>query len=981
MPAWDTGIYSRNWDLQKNDCVIVCTIFSASSSTSVLLPKTGFPLRISSVQRKERDLFIMKRASFDQLYKWQRKNLQNEDEFILHDGPPYANGKPHMGHALNKILKDILSRYKLLSGKLVHFVPGWDCHGLPIELKALETHDVLNSNSLEIRQRAKLFALDTIKCQKEAFSRWGVMADWDSGCYFTFTPSYVTSQLKIFCDLYDKGLVYRDYKPVYWSPSSRTALAESELEYNVNHVSSSIYLKITLQTPFPECIADSSKEAPVYLVVWTTTPWTIPANQAVCYNPDKKYCLVRCKSHKDYKYLVIALELYHSLEQLWSCHFTLIKEFDGDIFNGHYYSHPFRKNKSMPLLPGNHVSVKKGTGFVHTAPAHGPDDFLVALQHKMPILNLVDEDGKYSADAGSDLCGNDVLDKGQDIVLKLLQNDVIFKENFTHSYPYDWRTKLPVILRASLQWFIDTDKIKTKSIEAMKDVSVVPENFEKPMLTQLATRPYWCISRQRSWGVPIPVFYRSLSPTKEAILHRDIVEKVCKITLEKGIDEWWRMSPEDLIGEELIKKLDLIPGQIFKGMDIMDIWFDSGVSWNSVLPQGKQADFYMEGIDQFGGWFQSSLLTSVASSGHAPYKNIFVHGFVLDHEGRKMSKSLGNVIDPHLILDGDGKKQPAVGIDALRWWVASHVSANGGNISVSIHSIQQASEDIQKMRSVLRFLLGNLNAVTCSQFKQTNPTTLGLTDQYMLHLLSEFAENALSAYQEMNFRKVTSLVSAFINTSVSAFYCSIVKHRLYCHSLTSEDRLSALFVLSEILDQITLIIAPILPHLTEEIEMHHPWRADNGGLFRNRKFADMKKSDLSDVVDQIHPSLSLRQSVNKAIGRLNTQEWNVEISAFDSRDLHLLQMLQSEEKTHDSALCDLLQVSMVTLLGKNDEDSIAKELDNSNVDDSFTKIEFQHFGRIQITLSKTKLALCSRCRRYTSSDGNLCCSCLKVCAL
>ncbi|KAK4037770.1 hypothetical protein OUZ56_029799 [Daphnia magna] len=958
----------------------LCVISRKPFSSTVLLPKTSFPLRVSSKQRKERDLWIMKTASFDQLYQWQRKNLQAEDEFFLHDGPPYANGKPHMGHALNKILKDILLRYNLLSGKLVHYIPGWDCHGLPIELKALETYDTQKSSVLEIRQKAKLFALDTIKCQKAAFSRWGVLADWNDNCYFTFSPRYVTSQLKMFCDLFDKGLVYRDYKPVYWSPSARTALAESELEYNVNHVSTSVYVKLVLHTPLPECIIGVSKNTPVYLVVWTTTPWTLPANQAVCFHPDIKYCLVRCKSNVDHEYMVVALELYQSLQQLWLRDLTVVKEFYGKVLKGHFYLHPIQKTKKMPLLPSEHVTVKKGTGLVHTSPAHGPDDFLVALEHKLPILNLVDEKGRYSADAGSDLAGYNVLDKGQDVVLRLLGSNVVFLENFRHSYPYDWRTKQPVILRASLQWFVDTEKIKTAAIEAMKRVVVVPTNFEKTMLKQLASRPYWCISRQRSWGVPIPVFYNSSLPTKNAILHRGVVERLCELIMTNGIDQWWLQSAEDLIGSEIMRELQLLPGHVFKGMDIMDIWFDSGASWNSVLPEGKQADFYLEGIDQFGGWFQSSLLTSVACRDHAPYKNIFVHGFVLDHEGRKMSKSLGNVMDPLSVVDGDGN-QPAVGIDALRWWVASHVSGNGSNVSVSNQLIQQASDDVQKIRSVIRFILGNLHGVTDFQLQQTDLKNLGFVDLYMLHLLTDFVETTFLAYRELNFRKVTSLLSYFISNNVSAFYCNIVRGRLYCDSMMSKKRLSALYVLSEILDQVSLITAPILPHLTEEIEIYHPWRSGKGGLFRNRRFTNMRNFESPDVVECIKPSLSIRNAVNKSIGQFNTQQWNVEITAFDSRDLRFLQKLQLKESDENSELCELLQVSTVTLLDKSVPDPVAKEKENVSInEDNLMKTECHYSGPIQITLSKTKLAACPRCRRYTSADGKLCHLCLVVAA-
>ncbi|BET00685.1 Isoleucyl-tRNA synthetase [Nesidiocoris tenuis] len=573
-------------------------------SHTIFLPKTKFPQRIHPGKRALLDDEIIKNNRFDELYNNQRLANKN-GEFVLHDGPPYANGVPHMGHAINKVLKDIINRWHLLDGRKVHYVPGWDCHGLPIELKALTAGDSSNLSALDIRKKAKEFAERTVAEQKIVFRSWGVMADWDNpgGCYHTFDRPYVANQLEQFYQLYRKGLVYRKLKPVYWSPAARTALAESELEYNPKHKSTAVTLRLKIQNP-PD---DWGSDGNIYALIWTTTPWTLPANQAVAYNPDVGYSLVRGGRGDRY---VVATALISSLAGLDGC-VEPVLHFKGDRLKTLKYRHPL-SGTSHSFFPGSHVTSDAGTGLVHTAPAHGHDDFLVGIDHDLPLDCIVDEEGAYTSKAGPGLKGLKVLREGNRKILELVRDDIIHKEEIVHSYPYDWRSKQPVIIRSSLQWFIDTESIKESAIESLKKVKILPTRNVEILMQQIEQRPYWCISRQRAWGVPIPVLYKD----EEPILDRDLIEYYKGLVTSEGPDFWWKLSAGELIPEKLRSSM---PTNLRKGEDILDIWLDSGLSWSSVLP-GKTADIYLEGVDQFTGWFQSSLLTSIALQGKPPFR-------------------------------------------------------------------------------------------------------------------------------------------------------------------------------------------------------------------------------------------------------------------------------------------------------------------------------------------------------------------------
>ncbi|XP_042858858.1 isoleucine--tRNA ligase, mitochondrial-like [Penaeus japonicus] len=930
---------------------------------TVLLPSTSFPLRVEGAKRVKNERKIQEEAGFADLYDWQRKQSRKQ-EYVLHDGPPYANGKPHIGHAVNKILKDVTMRQKLLKGYKVHYVPGWDCHGLPIELKALDRDKKRKKKEvptpttpLGIRKMAKKFAEEALDIQRETFKRWGVMANW-SNIYRTFDPSYISKELLLFADLYEKGYVYQAYKPVYFSPSSGTALAEAELEYNNEHCSPSIYVGMPCSN-LPHFIQEKLCDyegLQTYLAVWTTTPWTLPANEAVCFSPDKNYSLVLIKREGKLTALIWAEELLDELKKVAGNDITILCSFEGCQLAEVKYRHPLAE-RLCPCLPGSHVTMSKGTGLVHTAPAHGHDDFLIALDFKIPVDCKVDARGCYTPEMGLDLAGKRVLEEGNDTVTQMLVKPdgfggptvLLAKDSFVHSYPYDWRTKKPVIIRASKQWFINTDILKEKALEMLQDVTILPRSVQTGMIGQLERRPYWCISRQRVWGAPIPVFYDKV--TGDPVVDRRIIEHVADVLQQEGPDSWWTLPEENLLPPELVeshrKNETPLPT---KGTDIFDIWFDSGSSWNSVLG-GPSADLYLEGVDQFTGWFQSSLLTSVASTGKAPYKQLYVHGFTLDETGRKMSKSLNNVIDPDIVTDG-GKnlnKDPVYGADVLRWWVASHAT-NHTNLTVGKNILDQCKESVQKVRAVLRFLLASLGDYQPCEHSLA-VADLKPMDQYMLHLLKGHIERVWEHYENFEYHRVTATSLAFINSTVSALYFSVIKDRLYCESRLSSKRMSALLVLHNLLHHLLLSLAPILPHLAEEVTLHHH-NKKSWHVFHQVYNGLPASWDQPELTSRIERCLEVRDELYRRHPNVNCVTLQVTITAGGDM-LEALRLLQRQKESVDSGLCELLLVSRVILLP--DEEGR----------DGFS-----------LEASKSSGGKCLRCRKYTADAGEeLCARC------
>lgn len=845
-----------------------------------------------------------------------------------------------MGHAINKILKDIVLRFNISEGRRVHFHPGWDCHGLPIELKAIKNQTVTR-DPLVIRKTARNYALQTLDKQRDAFSRWGVTADWtnDKRLYKTFDKDYIKNEITIFYELYKNGFIYRVLKPVYWSPSSHTALAEAELEYDSAFESSSLYVRFKLND-VPAAIRTKVK-GDLYAIIWTTTPWTLPSNQAVCYNKELEYVVVKLDGFATTDHFIVSAEMAKRLgEALGGKSVEVVDRFTGSEFEGCTYWHPINKHDILPFLSGTHVEAAKGTGLVHTAPAHGPDDFLVSLANGISVKCIVDENGNYTDESPSFLRGQNVITDGNRLVLDYLGSEnVLHVEKFVHSYPIDWRTKKPVIWRASKQWFINTDDLKTVASELITNsVRFYPrgsaDTTRASLLTQVQKRPYWCISRQRSWGVPIPVFYRR--DTGAAIVEPETITRIVKlIEHNKSVDFWWNQTVEEIFPQEILPRLGCGLDVIEKGTDILDIWFDSGVSWSYALTGDKIADLYMEGKDQTTGWFQTSLLTSVAVRGTAPYKSLFVHGFAVDEKGLKMSKSLGNVIAPHELIQ-------TYGTDALRWWVASHATQHT-NIEVSRKLLESSGESVQKVRGVLKYLLGVVEKIQRRDDKQVfdvKPTRI--VDKSILYSTHRFNEQLVDLYRTYQFNRVTPTILNFVTNDLSSSYLHFIKDRLYCGP---DDEYASLQSIFEIIF-VTLCknLYPIVPFLVEEAWSHYS--VVEAPFYQTCNLSLKHFEQYAESMDCLRTANELRDSINHAANGKNT--WTVRATIkCDPKRYSFLRNLHfddSDSFINESELCEILQVAAIHL----------------------QKIDGETF----IGLSPNLEDLCPRCRRFSLSTSN-----------
>ncbi|XP_062864083.1 isoleucine--tRNA ligase, mitochondrial isoform X2 [Trichomycterus rosablanca] len=938
---------------------------------TVQLPRTDFPMKLSGDKVLQKELNVQQECGFDQLYNWQRERKAKK-EFCLHDGPPYANGDAHVGHALNKILKDVHNRFEMLRGRKVHYVPGWDCHGLPIELKALGELNTKSMSPLQIREKAREFAEAAVARQRASFQRWGVMADWEN-CYYTFNGPYEAAQLRVFQEMHSKGFIYQDYKPVFWSPSSRTALGEAELEYNAEHVSTAVYATFPLDTLPAKLTPTLESLGRVCVLVWTTQPWTIPANQAVCFMPKAQYSVVKRADNEER--LLVASERIANLSAALGTELHVLATFTGSDLEGGVCRHPTVSGKEVPLLPANHVTMAKGTGLVHTAPAHGMEDYSVASLFNLPVECMVDEDGRYTELAGADLQGLGVLEEGTAAVISMLRGAgaLVKEEPCVHSYPYDWRTKKPVVIRASKQWFINTASLKDQAKEALQKVRVMPESARASLLAMLDRRTYWCISRQRSWGVPIPVFYHK--ETGEPLINKHTVAHVAKVFAEKGSDSWWAEPLETLLPPDVLKKSNAeAVTDYVRGEDVLDIWFDSGTSWAAVLQEADpRADVYVEGKDQIGGWFQSSLLTSVAVRNKAPYKALVVHGFVVSEKGEKMSKSLGNVVDPDVVINGEkgSTVSPPYGADVLRWWVAE--SSVFSEVQIGPKALNAAKENINKLRNTLRFLLGNLQGFD-PRVHAVDSKEMHYIDQYLLHLLREFSIKVTDAYSEYDCGRVIRLLQAFITRDLSSFYFSIIKDRLYCDAENSPGRRSCQTVLEEILDGVTRSIAPILPHLAEEVYQHAPGHDEGETLFRSgwiKSSSVWRKPGLEEAVEG---ASAIRDSFLSSIPGCNAAEYDLTIAIEPGLFFELMESLQEEPTSTCSQLTELMMASRTTLTS-----ALPRDLPSDAVISTGSFLINLEGGEIREESAYTAAAVpislsrCPRCRRYTSDTPDCLC--------
>ncbi|HIK35668.1 MAG TPA: isoleucine--tRNA ligase [Thermosynechococcus sp. M98_K2018_005] len=792
---------------------------------TVNLPQTTFEMRANAATREPQ---LQAFWAQHQIYETLQQTNPGE-VFILHDGPPYANGALHIGHALNKILKDIINKYQLLRGRKVHYRPGWDCHGLPIELKVLQNlkpEQRAQLTPLTLRQKAKEFALKTVAEQKQSFQRYGVWGDWTHP-YLTLTPDYEAAQIGVFGEMVLRGYIYRGLKPVHWSPSSKTALAEAELEYPEGHTSRSLYAAFEV-IELPAGLAKSWYKAlgKLGVAIWTTTPWTIPANLAVSVNSDLTYALVEVKPSGRYQYLIVAADLVGRLSDTLGCTLKVVATAKGADLEHSRYRHPLFARESKIVIGGDYVTTESGTGLVHTAPGHGLEDYAVGQRYGLPILSPVDENGCFTAEAGP-FAGLNVLKEGNEAVIAALQacGALLKEEPYVHKYPYDWRTKKPTIFRATEQWFASVEGFRDAALRAIAEVKWIPAQGENRITAMVAERSDWCISRQRSWGVPIPVFYDKA--TGEPLLTAETITHVQAIIRDRGSDAWWELSVAELLPESLRDQAD----RYEKGTDTMDVWFDSGCSWAAVLGD-QQADLYLEGSDQHRGWFQSSLLTRVAVKGQAPYKAVLTHGFVLDEQGRKMSKSLGNVTDPREVIEGgkNQKQDPAYGADVLRLWVSSVDYAN--DVPIGKNILKQLADVYRKIRNTARFLLGNLHDFDPNQ-DAIPYAQLPALDRYMLHRLHEVFSEVTAAFDSFQFYRFFQTIQNLCVVDLSNFYLDIAKDRLYISAPTSDRRRSCQTVLAIAVQNLARAIAPVLPHLAEDIWQHLPFKTPYLSVFQS----------------------------------------------------------------------------------------------------------------------------------------------------
>ncbi len=838
-----------------------------SYKDTVNLPKTSFDMRANAVKREpELQAFWTEQQIYEHL-----SQTNPGDRFVLHDGPPYANGSLHMGHALNKVLKDIINKYNLLQGRKVHYVPGWDCHGLPIELKVLQTlksDERRDLTPLKLRQKAKDFALKTVDQQRENFKRYGVWGDW-AHPYLTLKPAYEAAQIGVFGQMVLKGYIYRGLKPVHWSPSSKTALAEAELEYPEGHTSRSLYAAFEIKSLSPALTMPLDPfMGDLGVAIWTTTPWTIPANLAVSVNPELIYAVVEVGENAPgrFKYLIVAQDLVDRLATVLGTTLTVQATMVGKTLEHTTYRHPLYDRTSPIVIGGDYVTTESGTGLVHTAPGHGQDDYLVGQRYGLPILAPVDDDGNFTDEAGP-FAGLNVLGDGNTAVIKALQDAsaLLKEEPYVHKYPYDWRTKKPTIFRATEQWFASVEGFRDQALQAIADVRWIPAQGENRITAMVAERSDWCISRQRSWGVPIPVFYDEAG---KPLLTQETIAHVQTIIADKGSDAWWELSVEELLPET--HRHD--SHRYRKGTDTMDVWFDSGSSWAAVL-QGTAgdreslhypADLYLEGSDQHRGWFQSSLLTSVAVNGHAPYKTVLTHGFVLDEQGYKMSKSLGNVVDPLTVINGgkNQKEEPPYGADVLRLWVSSVDYSADVRLGKTI--LKQMADVYRKIRNTARFLLGNLHDFDPAQHAVPYEQLPEL-DRYLLHRITEVFREVTDAFDSFQFFRFFQTVLNFCVVDLSNFYLDSAKDRLYISAVNSPRRRSCQTVLTIALENLATAIAPVLSHMAEDIWQFLPYPTPHKSVFQAGWVTLHDQWYAPDLAAKWQAIAHIRDEVNKVL--------------------------------------------------------------------------------------------------------------------
>ncbi|MGK4077264.1 isoleucine--tRNA ligase [Ligilactobacillus salivarius] len=807
------------------------------------LGKTKFPMRgnlpVREVERQNE-------WEENKVYEQRQKLNEGKPSFVLHDGPPYANGNIHMGHAMNKISKDFIVRSKSMMGFRAPYVPGWDTHGLPIEQQLKKAGVDRKALSVaEFREMCRQYALEQVDKQRKDFKRLGVAGEWDNP-YLTLKPEYEAQQIRVFGKMAEKGLIYKGKKPVFWSWSSESALAEAEVEYHDVTSPSAFYGE---QVVDGKGVLDEN----TYMVVWTTTPWTIPASEGITIDATFDYAVVQ--HDDDERKYVLAADLVNADAELFGWNdVKIVKTVKGAELENVLCQHPFYPERKLVTMLGDFVTTDAGTGLVHTAPGFGEDDFNIGVKYGLDVYVPVDDKGYMTEDTGEDFAGLFYEDANEVSLKKLEEAGVLLKQmDYEHSYPFDWRTKKPIIFRATPQWFASVDKIRDQILGAINEVQFFPDWGQKRLYNMIRDRGDWVISRQRVWGVPLPIFY---GEDGEAIMTKETIEHVAKLVEEHGSNIWFQREAKDLLPEGFTSEHSP-NGKFTKETDIMDVWFDSGSSHQGVCAERDYltypADLYLEGSDQYRGWFNSSLITSVAYSGHAPYKQILSQGFTLDGKGRKMSKSLGNTIVPSEVID-------KMGAEIIRLWVLSVDTS--ADVRVSMESFQQIAESYRKFRNTVRFLLANTtdfdpakDAVAFDEMESI--------DKYMTVLVNKFTKEILDAYANYEFMEIYKKLINFITTDLSAFYMDVAKDVVYIEAPDSKKRRSMQTVLYDVVVRLTKLMTPILPHTTEEI-----WKY----LKEDEEYAQLSEmpevkhfNNEEKLVDLWNRFMNLRSGVFKAL--------------------------------------------------------------------------------------------------------------------
>ncbi len=889
------------------------------------LPKTEFPMKAKLNQREPE--FLAKWEEMD-IYNKILEERKDSPLFILHDGPPYANGRIHLGHALNKILKDFIIKYKSMRGYRAPYVPGWDCHGLPIE-KKVDTElgeKKKGMKKIEIRKACEDYARKYINIQREDFKRLGVFGDWGNP-YLTIDKEYEYYIIKYFASFIEKGNVYRKKKPIYWCASCKTALAEAEIEYH-DHKSPSVYVRFKIKNfeeKFPQYKGKIS-----YVIIWTTTPWTLPANLAVALHPDFEYDVFEYNG-----------ELYIAASRLvpvitekfgWEEYKTL-ERVKGEIFEGLKAEHPIFDNKDSVFVLADYVTLEQGTGCVHTAPGHGEEDYLTGLKYDLEIYAPVDDEGKFD-NTVEKYKGIHVFEANPLIVEDLKkEGKLILSEDIEHSYPHCWRCKNPIIFRATEQWFISLDKgeLRDKAKEEITKVRWLPEWGEERIKNMVENRPDWCISRQRAWGVPIPAFY--CKDCGNTIIDKDIALKVAEVFKEKGSNSWFELDEKEFLPEGY-KCPHCGSTNLKKEEDILDVWFESGAS-HSVLEyrEGHRypADIYIEGNDQYRGWFQSSLLVGVSAKDSSPYKTVITHGWVLDEKGRAMSKSMGNVIEPQEIIKDKGA-------EIIRLWVAMVNYQEDLKLGKKI--LAGLTEAYKKMRNTWRFMLGNLNDYEPD--KEEGKEALSVVDKYILEKYYELKENIIKAYENFQFYKIYHLIYNFFVVDLSSFYLNIKKDVLYCNLPNDSKRKAAQYVMFEILKGTLILMAPILPFTTEEAYSYLPIFKGKKDSIHLEKIEEGGKAFLSDVDrEEFEKIMEIRELVLKEL----------------------------ENKRTDKIIKDSLEAKVIIGLPEKDYLIVKKYEDIVKEILVVSDVEIQKNDKIEIKAEKFEAKKCPRCWNYSLHIG------------